>query len=96
MIRSTVAAVPHREPVLIAKALVFTATAFIVSAGSAFAAFLLGQQALTSTHLKALSTPSQVGLLDGVLASRHLILNVRAANVHGFPARGYPRNNGPC
>ena len=58
MIRSSVAAVPDREPVLIAKALVFAVTAFIVTEVSAFAAFLLGQQALTSTHLKAtLTTP---------------------------------------
>jgi ABC-2 type transport system permease protein len=58
MIRSSVAAVPRREPILIAKALVFAVTAFIVTEVAAFTAFLLGQQALTSTHLKAsLSTP---------------------------------------
>ena len=73
MIRSTVAAVPHREPVLIAKALVFAAMAFIVSAVSAFAAFLLGQQALTSTHLAAnLGTPHAVRAILG--ASLYLTL----------------------
>ena len=53
MIRSSVAAVPDREPVLIAKALVFAVTVFIIAEVSAFVAFLPGQQALTSTHLKA-------------------------------------------
>jgi ABC-2 type transport system permease protein len=58
MIRSSLAAVPHREPVLIAKALVFAATAFIVTELAAFAAFLLGQHALAITHLQAhLRTP---------------------------------------
>ena len=58
MIRSSIAAVPHRTPVLIAKALVFAVAVFIVSYVSAFAAFLLGQRALASTHLQAsLSTP---------------------------------------
>jgi ABC-2 type transport system permease protein len=58
MIRSSIAAVPNREPVLIAKALVFAVTAFILTEVSAFVAFLLGQQALKSTHLQAsLSTP---------------------------------------
>jgi ABC-2 type transport system permease protein len=58
MIRSSIAAVPHREPVLIAKALVFAVIAFVVTAASSLVAFLLGQQALASTHLQAsLSTP---------------------------------------
>ena len=58
MIRSSLAAVPHRTPVLIAKALVFAVIAFIVCEAAAFAAFLLGQQALASTHRQAsLSTP---------------------------------------
>jgi len=58
MIRSSLAAVPHRQPVLVAKALVFAAAAFAVSLASAFFAFLLGQQALASTHGQAsLSTP---------------------------------------
>jgi len=58
MIRSSLAAVPHRTAVLIAKALVFAVIAFIVTQTAAFAAFLLGQQALASTHRQAsLSTP---------------------------------------
>jgi ABC-2 type transport system permease protein len=58
MIRSSIAAVPRREPVLLAKALVFAVMAFVLTVLAAFAAFLLGQQALASTHLQAsLSTP---------------------------------------
>jgi ABC-2 type transport system permease protein len=58
MIRSSIAAVPHRSPVLVAKALVFGLVALVVMEVSAFVAFLLGQRALTSTHLQAsLSTP---------------------------------------
>jgi ABC-2 type transport system permease protein len=53
MIRSSLAAVPHRTPVLIAKALVFGVTALIVTEIAALAGFLLGQVALKSTHLQA-------------------------------------------
>jgi ABC-2 type transport system permease protein len=66
MIRSSLAAVPHREPVLIAKAMVFGAAALIVTELSAFAGFLLGQQALASTHLQAtLSTPGAARAILG-------------------------------
>jgi ABC-2 type transport system permease protein len=58
MIRSSMAAVPHRVPVLMAKALVFGVAAFIVSEVATFLAFVFGQQALSSTHAQAsLSTP---------------------------------------
>lgn len=69
MIRSSVAAVPHRTPVLIAKSLVFAVTAFIVTGVAAFAAFLLGQKALASTHVQAtLSTPgSERAILGAAL-----------------------------
>ena len=50
MIRSSLAAVPHRQPVLIAKAVVFAVVVFVVSLASTFAAFLLGQRAQASTH----------------------------------------------
>ena len=53
MIRSSIAAVPHRRPVLVAKALVFGLTALVLTEIAAFVAFLLGQQALKSTHLQA-------------------------------------------
>jgi ABC-2 type transport system permease protein len=52
MIRSSIA-VPRRQPVLIAKALVFGVTALILTEVAAFAAFLLGQLALKSTHVQA-------------------------------------------
>lgn len=58
MIRSSLAAVPHRHPVLLAKAFVFTATVFSVSLLAALLGFLFGQQAQASTHVQAnLSTP---------------------------------------
>ncbi len=66
MIRSSIAAVPHRRPVLIAKALVFGVTALILTEVAAFAAFVLGQQALKSTHLQAsLSTHDAVRAIIG-------------------------------
>ena len=66
MIRSSIAAVSHRLPVLVAKALVFAVTSLVVTVPSAFVAFLLGQQALSSTHLQAsLSTPHAVRAIIG-------------------------------
>jgi ABC-2 type transport system permease protein len=66
MIRSSIAAVPHRQPVLIAKALVFAVIAFVVAGVSAFFAFIFGQQALASTHAQAsLSTPHAVRAILG-------------------------------
>jgi ABC-type transport system involved in multi-copper enzyme maturation permease subunit len=66
MIRSSLAAVPHRTPVLIAKAVVFGATALVVTEVAAFVGFLLGQQALASTHLQAsLSTPHAARAIIG-------------------------------
>ncbi len=66
MIRSSMAAVPHRRPVLIAKALVFGVTALILTELAAFGAFVLGQQALKSTHLQAsFSTPDAVRAIIG-------------------------------
>lgn len=58
MIRSSLAAVPRRRPVLIAKAVVFAIPVFAVSLVATFIGFLLGQQAQASTHAQAsLSTP---------------------------------------
>jgi hypothetical protein len=66
MIRSSIAAVPHRQPVLIAKAVVFGAVVFVVSLVSTFVAFLLGQAAQASTHAQAsLSTPGAVRAIFG-------------------------------
>ena len=58
MIRSSIAAVPHRRPVLLAKAVVFGVVCFVVSLAATFTGFLLGQQAQASTHAQAtLGTP---------------------------------------
>jgi ABC-2 type transport system permease protein len=58
MIRSSLAAVPRRVPVVFAKAAVFAAVVFVVSLIGSFFGFLLGQQAQASTHAQAsLSTP---------------------------------------
>jgi ABC-type transport system involved in multi-copper enzyme maturation permease subunit len=66
MIRSSLAAVPHRQPVLVAKALVFGAVVFVVSLASTLAAFLLGQQAQASTHQQAsLSTHDAIRAIVG-------------------------------
>jgi ABC-2 type transport system permease protein len=66
MIRSSLAAVPRRYPVLLAKALVFGVTALVLTEVAAFLAFLLGQQALKSTHLQAsLSTPNALRAVIG-------------------------------
>ena len=69
MIRSTLAAVPRRQPVLLAKALVFAALVFAVSLLSTVTAFLLGQRAQASTHGQAtLSTPgAERAILGGAL-----------------------------
>ena len=66
MIRSSLAAVPHRQPVLVAKALVFGVVVFVVSVASTFTGFLLGQQAQASTHAQAsLSTPGALRAIVG-------------------------------
>jgi len=66
MIRSSIAAVPHRQPVLLAKAIVFAVVVFVVSLGSTFAAFEFGQLAQASTHEQAsLSTPGAVRAIFG-------------------------------
>jgi len=58
MIRSSLGAVPHRQPVLFAKALVFAVVVLVVSLIATLMGFLFGQQAQASTHAQAtLSTP---------------------------------------
>jgi ABC-2 type transport system permease protein len=53
MIRSSLAAVPHRQPVLIAKALVFAVMVFVTSLIATLLGFLFGQQAQASGHAQA-------------------------------------------
>lgn len=58
MIRASLTAIPRRWPVLAAKAAVLGVLLFVVAEAASFAAFLLGQAALASTHHQAsLSTP---------------------------------------
>lgn len=58
MIRASLTALPRRWPVLAAKAAVLGLLTFLVAEAATFAAFLLGQAALSSTHIQAsLSTP---------------------------------------
>ena len=66
MIRSSLGAVPRRVPVLVAKAVVFAVVSLVVAEVAAFCAFLVGEQALSSTHLQAsLSTPHAVEAVVG-------------------------------
>ena len=58
MIRATLAAVPTRVPVLVAKALVYGVTSLILSTIACIAAFFIGQAILASKHIDvAWSTP---------------------------------------
>lgn len=66
MIRSSIAAVPHRQPILLAKAIVFASVVFVVSLVSTFIAFEFGQLAQASTHEQAsLSTPGAARAIFG-------------------------------
>ncbi len=65
MIRATMSAVPRRLPVLWAKLAVFCSVTFLLMLASAFAAFLVGQQ-LLSTHGTTLSAPHALRAVVGV------------------------------
>ena len=66
MIRSSLSAVPRRQPVLIAKAVMFAVPVFVLSLIATLLGFLLGQQAQASTHLQAsLSTPGAMRAIFG-------------------------------
>ena len=74
MIRSSLAAVPRRQPVLWTKAAVFAATVLVVSLVATVIGFLLGQQALASTHQQAtLSTPGALRAVIGAAVYLTLI-----------------------
>jgi ABC-2 type transport system permease protein len=65
-IRSTFTAVPQRRTVLAAKALVFGTVALLVSFGSAFAAFGIGQAILARKHVGvSLSDPTVLRAVAG-------------------------------
>jgi hypothetical protein len=65
MIRATLAAVPHRLPVLWAKLGVFAVMTFVVTTVAAFIAFFLGQ-ALLHSHGTTLAAPHAVRAVVGV------------------------------
>lgn len=70
-IRATLSAVPHRPLVLVAKATVFGAVAFMVGEILSFVAFLVGQSLLRSPAPHA--TLSQPGVLRAVVGGGLLI-----------------------
>lgn len=65
MIRATLAAVPKRVPVVVAKLVVFAALTFVVMLVGAFAAFVVGQQTL-GTHGTTLGAPHAWRAIFGV------------------------------
>ena len=67
MIRSTLAAVPRRLPVLWSKAAIFGLVAFVAAAAGALAAFLIGNGVLSGTA-KVMSL-SDAGVLRGLLGA---------------------------
>ncbi|MFB7948494.1 ABC transporter permease [Kitasatospora phosalacinea] len=67
MIRSTLAAVPRRLPVLWAKALVYGAVALVLATAGVFVAFLLGSGIVSGT--RAAMTLSDPGALRGLLGA---------------------------
>jgi ABC-2 type transport system permease protein len=59
MIRASLTAIPHRWPVLAAKAAIIAIVTLVVTEAASFAAFTFGQAALASTHYQAsFSTPN--------------------------------------
>ncbi|HEY8301076.1 MAG TPA: ABC transporter permease [Jatrophihabitans sp.] len=74
MIRSSLAAVPHRRPVLIAKAAVFAVVTFVVALPMTLIGFELGQLAQRSTHVQAdLGTPGALRAIVGAAVYLTLI-----------------------
>lgn len=74
MIRSSIAAVPRRYPVLLAKAVVFAAVTFAVCLPTTFIGFFLGQWAQSSTHAQAtLGTPGALRAVVGAAVYLTLI-----------------------
>jgi ABC-type transport system involved in multi-copper enzyme maturation permease subunit len=80
-IRSTFAAIPHRQTVLAAKGVVLAAVTAVVGITSSLAAFLVGQAILSTQHIQAhLSDPAVLravigaGLYQAVLAGLSLAI----------------------
>lgn len=67
MIRSSLMAVPHRLPVLWAKALVFATVTFVLMLGSAFVAFFITQAVVARHHVQhSLGDPHALRAVIGV------------------------------
>ena len=84
MIRSTLAAVPRRQPVLRAKAALYGVVVLVVTLPSAFVAFL-GGQALLGDHGTTLSSPHALRAVFGV--ALYLAVNGILAVAVGFLVR---------
>jgi hypothetical protein len=84
MIRATFAAVPHRLPVLWAKALLFAAVTFLLMLAAAFLAFVGGQHFL-GTHGTTLAAPHVARAIVG--AAGYLTLIGVLAVALGFLVR---------
>jgi ABC-2 type transport system permease protein len=67
MIRSTLAAVPRRLPMLWGKALVFGATALAISLPATFVVFFVGQAILSGEHIN--TTIGQPGVLRALIGA---------------------------
>jgi ABC-2 type transport system permease protein len=65
MIRTTLSTMPYRGTIVAAKAVVFTAVAFVTGLITCFASFFLGQALLSSHHLNA--TLSQPNVLRAII-----------------------------
>lgn len=66
MIRASLASVPRRQPVLLAKAVVFGSATFVISTAASLVAFLSGQAALHAHHLGvSLSSPGAARAVIG-------------------------------
>jgi ABC-type transport system involved in multi-copper enzyme maturation permease subunit len=67
MIRATLSAVPHRLPVLWAKAFVFAVVVLVLMEIASFVAFLGGEQIISAVHIQAsLSTSGALRCVTGV------------------------------
>lgn len=67
LVRATFAAVPRRRPVMVAKAVVFSAVVLVAMAASAFAAFFGGQAFLARRHIQ--TTIGAPGVLRVVIGT---------------------------
>jgi ABC-type transport system involved in multi-copper enzyme maturation permease subunit len=81
MIRTSLTVQPRRSVLYTAKAMVFAAVALVVSFFTAFVAFFLGQQVLSSAHIQA--TLSQPRVLQAIIGSA-LVVTMAALLAYGL------------